>query len=215
MKAIAIYPRDREHYPDGSFSEWVIWRVETPVPPCSHCYKYRLVYIADGVRVLGYDNERGKGDHMHLNGEETPTPSPPQRNCWRIFSTPLTAGGANTMKKVIIDVAQPTLEERIEMMRRIEAGEWTPDADYYIHYSSARQLLEHLTAARMELLDRLRRIGPCSVYALAKAAGRHYANVHKDIAALEGEGLVERNDANQVLVPFDRVEIHLGLAAAA
>jgi hypothetical protein len=30
------------------------------------------VYIVDGTRVVGYDNERGKGDHCHLDGDELP-----------------------------------------------------------------------------------------------------------------------------------------------
>lgn len=30
----------------------------------------RLVYVVDGVRVVGYDNERGKGDHRHIGGRE-------------------------------------------------------------------------------------------------------------------------------------------------
>jgi hypothetical protein len=34
--------------------------------------KYSLVYIVDGERVIGYDNERGKGDHKHMNGEQAP-----------------------------------------------------------------------------------------------------------------------------------------------
>jgi len=42
------------------------------VPPCGHCYKYRLVYVRNGVRVVGYDNERGKGDHRHIDGVELP-----------------------------------------------------------------------------------------------------------------------------------------------
>jgi len=88
-------------------------------------------------------------------------------------------------------------------------------ADYYLHFESARLLLSHLTGARMELLDRLRRQGACSVYALAKAAGRNYANVHADVAALEDLGLVERDESDAIYVPFDAVEIHLGLAAAA
>ncbi len=35
-----------------------------------HRIKYRLVYIVDGVRIVGYDNERGKGDHKHLLDSE-------------------------------------------------------------------------------------------------------------------------------------------------
>lgn len=29
-------------------------------------------YVVDGVRVVGFDNERGKGDHCHLDGMEVP-----------------------------------------------------------------------------------------------------------------------------------------------
>jgi len=72
MKAKLIRPRARMEYADGSFSEVVIWQLDAPVPPCMHCYKYRLVYVVDGVRVVGYDNERGKGDHRHLDGVESP-----------------------------------------------------------------------------------------------------------------------------------------------
>jgi hypothetical protein len=32
--------------------------------------KYRLFYGFAGRRLIGYDNERGKGDHRHLNGRE-------------------------------------------------------------------------------------------------------------------------------------------------
>jgi len=71
-KAVAIYPYYRERYLDGSFSEWVVWQLDAPVPPCTHPYKYRLAYIVNGERVIGYDNERGKGDHMPLDGKESP-----------------------------------------------------------------------------------------------------------------------------------------------
>lgn len=47
----------------GDLMEMVVWRVPKPVPPCGHCFKYRLVYVVNGTRVIGYDNERGKGDH--------------------------------------------------------------------------------------------------------------------------------------------------------
>lgn len=50
----------------------VIWQVPDPVPPCKHSYKYRLVYIVESLRFIGYDNERGKGDHRHVDGIEAP-----------------------------------------------------------------------------------------------------------------------------------------------
>ena len=58
--------------PDGSILEVVIWKVPKPVPPTEHGYKYRAVYVVDGARIVGFDNERGKGDHCHLDGKELP-----------------------------------------------------------------------------------------------------------------------------------------------
>ena len=48
------------------------WKVPDPVPPTEHGYKYRAVYVLGGERVVGFDNERGKGDHCHLDGKELP-----------------------------------------------------------------------------------------------------------------------------------------------
>ena len=58
--------------PDGSILEIVIWKVPKPVPPTEHGYKYRAVYVVDGVLIVGFDNERGKGDHCHIDGKELP-----------------------------------------------------------------------------------------------------------------------------------------------
>jgi hypothetical protein len=50
----------------------VIWRVASPVRPSAHDLKYSLFYGRPGLREVGYDNERGKGDHRHFQGIETP-----------------------------------------------------------------------------------------------------------------------------------------------
>jgi hypothetical protein len=42
------------------------------VPPSEHDLKYSLFYGRPGVREVGYDNERGKGDHRHVKGIESP-----------------------------------------------------------------------------------------------------------------------------------------------
>lgn len=57
---------------DSGIIQMVIWKVPTPVPPTTHGFKYRLVYVVNGRRVVGFDNERGKGDHCHLDGVELP-----------------------------------------------------------------------------------------------------------------------------------------------
>ena len=30
------------------------------------------IYVVDGVRIVGFDNERGKGDRCHIDGQELP-----------------------------------------------------------------------------------------------------------------------------------------------
>ena len=71
MKAELI-TRFRDIAEDGTGLEMVVWRVPDPVPPSEHRFKYRLVYVVAGRRVVGFDNERGKGDHKHVGDEERP-----------------------------------------------------------------------------------------------------------------------------------------------
>ena len=61
----------RIDYDDGGIVEMVLWRVPSPVPPSAHNLKYSLFYGRPGIREVGYDNERGKGDHRHVRGVET------------------------------------------------------------------------------------------------------------------------------------------------
>ncbi len=70
MKA-ELLKQHRQRLPNGGLVEMKIWKLPGPVPPCDHAYKYRLVYVLDGQRLVGFDNERGKGDHKHLDGKES------------------------------------------------------------------------------------------------------------------------------------------------
>jgi hypothetical protein len=65
MKAKRIF-YDKAMLPDGSIVEMVIWQLPSPTDDRPHGLKYRLFYGRDGKRIVGYDNERGKGDHKHL-----------------------------------------------------------------------------------------------------------------------------------------------------
>ena len=68
MKAKLIVHR-KERNEDGQITELKAWIVPvTKYTP--HGLKYSAVYIINGVRVIGYDNERGKGDHRHFAGVE-------------------------------------------------------------------------------------------------------------------------------------------------
>jgi Family of unknown function (DUF6516) len=71
MKAQRIF-YDRMDYPDGSVLEMTIWQVPEAVEGSGHRLKYSLFYGRPGVRLIGYDNERGKGDHRHIGGREEP-----------------------------------------------------------------------------------------------------------------------------------------------
>ncbi len=53
-----------------SFAEMVIWQLKTPIHGCAHLFKYRLAYVVDGMCLLRYDNESGKGDHLHFKQKE-------------------------------------------------------------------------------------------------------------------------------------------------
>lgn len=72
MGAEVHTPFERLDLMDGVTVELVVWRVPSPVKGSAHRFKYRLALIADGVCVLRYDNEAGKGDHRHLGTREFP-----------------------------------------------------------------------------------------------------------------------------------------------
>lgn len=64
--------RERSEGVGGSVVEIVVWRLSEPMAPSVHRFKYRLVLVMHGKRLVGFDNERGKGDHKHLRDREVP-----------------------------------------------------------------------------------------------------------------------------------------------
>jgi hypothetical protein len=71
MKARLLLDRRIQLSPDA-FVEQVIWSVPNPVRGSEHDYKYRLALVVNEVCVLRYDNEAGKGVHIHLGDKEFP-----------------------------------------------------------------------------------------------------------------------------------------------
>lgn len=71
MNAELIF-RDRYIYNDGAIREMVIWRLPITDPEHPHGCKYRLFYGYPQKCLVRYDNERGKGDHRHYMGLESP-----------------------------------------------------------------------------------------------------------------------------------------------
>ena len=86
MKAVKLL--DSKHvFNDGAIQQLVIWELSEPVRGSQHAYKYRLYYGKDGARIVGYDNERGKGDHKHYYATETPYTFTTPEQVWRDFVT--------------------------------------------------------------------------------------------------------------------------------
>ena len=70
MKATRIF-YDKVVLPDGAIVEMTIWQLPKLSSERPHGLKYSLFYGLDGVRIVGYDNERGKSDHKHVVEMET------------------------------------------------------------------------------------------------------------------------------------------------
>lgn len=72
MRAILVY-RNKRILPDGSIQEIVIWKLPEATPDQPHGMKYRLYFgLQNGICLVRYDNEKGKGDHKHLLDKEEP-----------------------------------------------------------------------------------------------------------------------------------------------
>lgn len=114
--------------------------------------------------------------------------------------------------KAIIEIApRGSVFKAARKQLKVTEADTPFGADYNLSFESARTLFKELTPSRIDLLERLRQCGPCSVYALAKTVARNYSNVHTDIGKLEEHGLVKRTPQDTVFVPFKSVEIHLDL----
>jgi hypothetical protein len=57
---------------DGSIVQIRIWRLPRRSAERPHGLKYSLFYGRAGQRIVGYDNETGKGDHRHYGRRELP-----------------------------------------------------------------------------------------------------------------------------------------------
>lgn len=71
VSAILIQNR-RLHLRDGTIIQIRIWKLPAKTDERPHGLKYSLFYGRPGERIVGYDNERGKGDHRHYRDHEEP-----------------------------------------------------------------------------------------------------------------------------------------------
>jgi predicted transcriptional regulator len=111
--------------------------------------------------------------------------------------------------KLEIQVAEPLAVAQTRMQahaRRVDAGEaLAPLCE--VGFVTMAQFGEVFTPKRWELVESLKRAGPLTIYALAKRLGRHYSNVHKDVAILVEWLVVEKDEAGRVFVPWDEIDV--------
>lgn len=71
MDATLIYAK-KDTYPSGLLIEAVIWQLPEPTADRPHGLKYRLYCGRNSECIVRYDNETGKGDHIHYGTTEHP-----------------------------------------------------------------------------------------------------------------------------------------------
>jgi hypothetical protein len=57
---------------DGRIIQIRVWRLPEVDAERPHGLKYSLFFGRAGERIIGYDNEKGKGDHRHYPNREEP-----------------------------------------------------------------------------------------------------------------------------------------------
>jgi predicted transcriptional regulator len=96
----------------------------------------------------------------------------------------------------------------IDAWHRAERGETFHER--HLAFESWDALARVLTGKRMELLRYVRRNNVTSIRALAKALNRDYSNVHADVKALAGAGLLDAS-ARGVRADYDAIETRIAI----
>jgi len=101
--------------------------------------------------------------------------------------------------------------DRFEAAWHLASGRKPPEPLALLSFADLPLLTKNLTPARWELLKRLAKAGPSTVYALAQLLERDYKNVHTDVSRLIELNLLEKNPEGRVSVPWQAVRAELGL----
>lgn len=97
----------------------------------------------------------------------------------------------------------------------IEASQACGYVGEIMSFESPAALFRLLTPARWGVLAVLQKSGHCGLRELARRIGRDPSAVMRDVAALSERGLVEKDDAGRLFVPFCRIHTEFDLAQAA
>jgi len=101
--------------------------------------------------------------------------------------------------------------DRFEAAWHLASGRAAPAPLAILSFADLPLLVKNISPARWDLLKRLKKAGPLTVFALAKLLERDYKNVHTDVARLVELKLVEKNEDGRVSVPWQAVKAELRL----
>jgi predicted transcriptional regulator len=107
--------------------------------------------------------------------------------------------------------AQDDALDRFEAAWHLASGRKPPAPLALLSFADLPLLMKNLTPARWDLLRRLAKEGPMTVYALAKRLERDYKNVHTDVSRLLELNLIEKTDSSLVRVGWQAVRAELRL----
>ena len=115
------------------------------------------------------------------------------------------------MKAIIELSSWKTSQARaLRAAKKADAGK-PVTADYHLDFDSMASLFSDITPVRMQVIETSKQHGALSVYALAKAMGRNYSNVHRDVRKLLKLELLARDDDGKVYVPWKDVVLNVSL----
>ncbi len=101
--------------------------------------------------------------------------------------------------------------DRFEAAWHLASGRAAPALLEVLSFADLPLLVKNLTPARWELMKRLKKAGPLTIFALAKLLERDYKNVHTDVTQLASLGLIQKTEENRVRVAWEAIRAELKL----
>jgi predicted transcriptional regulator len=115
-------------------------------------------------------------------------------------------------KKILVGVQseQEMAAVAIKAWERAERGLPVVEPVQQLHFEDMVTLLKYLSPRRVELLQKLRSIGPTNIRKLAQILERDYKNIYTDVNDLVHIGLIEERE-RRFSVPWDEIVAKLPL----
>ena len=119
------------------------------------------------------------------------------------------------MRTATIVIRKP--QASLSSMRAGVLAAWKTGAyqGEHFEFESPAALFRSITPKRWALIEVLQSSGPLGVRALARELGRDVKRVHEDAHKLVEIGLVEKDDAGKLSVPFSEIRADFVLRSAA